>query len=163
MVRSSLRFIPIWCIPSCNEVRADYEFEHGRPAGALNVPAFFSTAQGMTVNPDFVDQVTRACFWPLLLVQGSRVGVRGAGAEECNPGLCVFVPCPPRDIARFSSRPSTAVFSLTCLAYNCVIRWCLSLYPPRYGAPPDCREVPGQGGQARHWMPDGEQISPGRP
>lgn len=38
------------------EVRADYEFEHGRPAGALNVPAFFSTAQGMTVNPDFVDQ-----------------------------------------------------------------------------------------------------------
>lgn len=39
-------------------VRADYEFEHGRPAGAVNVPAFFSTAQGMTVNPEFVNQVS---------------------------------------------------------------------------------------------------------
>ncbi|CAN0500841.1 unnamed protein product, partial [Scytosiphon promiscuus] len=39
-------------------VRADYEFEHGRPAGAVNVPAFFSTAQGMTVNPEFVNQAS---------------------------------------------------------------------------------------------------------
>ncbi|CAM9095132.1 unnamed protein product [Pylaiella littoralis] len=39
------------------DVRADYEFEHGRPAGAVNIPAFFSTAQGMTVNRDFVDQL----------------------------------------------------------------------------------------------------------
>ena len=39
-------------------VRAEHEFEHGRPAGALNVPAFFSTGQGMQVNSEFVNQAS---------------------------------------------------------------------------------------------------------
>lgn len=45
------------CLPSTLAVRADHEFEHGRPAGSVNIPAFFSTAQGMQVNPEFVNQV----------------------------------------------------------------------------------------------------------
>lgn len=39
-------------------VRAEHEFEHGRPAGALNIPAFFSTGQGMQVNTEFVSQAS---------------------------------------------------------------------------------------------------------
>lgn len=39
-------------------VRAEHEFEHGRPAGAVNIPAFFSTAMGMQVNPEFVGQAS---------------------------------------------------------------------------------------------------------
>ncbi|CBJ27678.1 putative Ntdin [Ectocarpus siliculosus] len=63
------------------DVRADYEFEHGRPAGAVNVPAFFSTAQGMTVNPDFVDQIAEK--FPdkaAKLVIGCQMGSRSAQA-----------------------------------------------------------------------------------
>eukprot|EP00752_Nemacystus_decipiens_P004566 g4167.t2 len=63
------------------DVRADHEFEHGRPAGALNVPAFFSTAQGMTVNQDFVDQIAEK--FPdktAKLVIGCQMGSRSAQA-----------------------------------------------------------------------------------
>lgn len=63
----SYRYLPL--VVARVQVRADYEFEHGRPAGAVNIPAFFSTAQGMTVNPQFVDQVRRPsslqCFFYL--------------------------------------------------------------------------------------------------
>ncbi|CAN0128191.1 unnamed protein product [Ectocarpus sp. 12 AP-2014] len=66
------------------DVRADYEFEHGRPAGAVNVPAFFSTAQGMTVNPDFVEQARLiAEKFPdkaAKLVIGCQMGSRSAQA-----------------------------------------------------------------------------------
>ncbi|CAM9681297.1 unnamed protein product, partial [Scytosiphon promiscuus] len=63
------------------DVRADYEFEHGRPAGAVNVPAFFSTAQGMTVNPEFVNQIAEK--FPdkeAKLVIGCQMGSRSAQA-----------------------------------------------------------------------------------
>lgn len=71
------------------EVRADYEFEHGRPAGALNVPAFFSTAQGMTVNPDFVDQARKRVFSTICATR------RGAGGEKkrsADHGVVDFFP-----------------------------------------------------------------------
>lgn len=38
-------------------VRTGDEFSNGHPAGAINIPAFFSTAAGMQPNPEFVAQV----------------------------------------------------------------------------------------------------------
>lgn len=39
-------------------VRDGHEFDNGHPTGAMNIPAFFSTAMGMQVNPDFVSQAS---------------------------------------------------------------------------------------------------------
>lgn len=63
------------------DVRAEHEFEHGRPAGALNIPAFFSTGQGMQVNTEFVSQIAEK--FPdkaTKLVLGCHMGSRSAQA-----------------------------------------------------------------------------------
>lgn len=74
-----LCFLSDWLRPRLvfHVVRADYEFEHGRPAGAVNIPAFFSTAQGMTVNRDFVDQAS-ICFYIYFLFY-----IRGKSCNRC--------------------------------------------------------------------------------
>lgn len=64
------------------DVRAGQEFEHGHPAGAINIPAFFVTATGMQRNPEFVKQVAER--YPekdSKLLIGCQMGSRSAQAS----------------------------------------------------------------------------------
>lgn len=64
------------------DVRSVQEFENGHPDGAYNLPLLHMTADGMTPNPRFLEEVERTFAKDQPIVVGCRSGQRSLRAAE---------------------------------------------------------------------------------